>query len=429
MLHKLHPYSAISIDMEWACLLHLVPELIKPSDRTAMIKDIEHIFLSNPEKEKLLMTLSVRTAWDLFLSVMEWPLGSEIIVTAINIPEMTKVVRYHGHIPIPIEVDKEGLKPNLKDIEAAITPQTKAIMLSYVFGAEFDLTEIIKLAKRHNLYVIEDSAECYHGPKASGHPDADMTLFSFGTIKTMTAYGGGLAVIRNNEVLYRKMKYTLENYPHAGNKFYAKKTAKNMFPMIATQSVTLNRYGRWVLNYLLNYDHREMIVSMVRGFPDESKGFLNKFRKQVPTAMIAMLLLRLRRFSADGFEKKVQDLRDVQDMLVRNNVVIPAHEKKNRYYWAYPFIADDKSLAYEKLQNRGVDAYLRSTQIKPVDSPVGSRYKEPEKTKEFFERILYLPIHLGVPRESMFKIAEEVVEVVQEINMKQAQQCNKQSKL
>jgi hypothetical protein len=62
----------------------------------------------------------------------------------------------------------------------------------------------------------------------NGNPLADATLFSFGTIKTMSAMGSGIGIIRKNQVLYRKMKHIYNSYPEVSLKFYGNRLAKNL---------------------------------------------------------------------------------------------------------------------------------------------------------------------------------------------------------
>jgi len=59
---------------------------------------------------------------------------------------------------------------------------------------------------------------------------------------------------------------------------------------------------------------------------------------------------------------------------------------------------------------------LGATQLDVVESPIGSKYKYPQETLEFFKHILYLPIHKNVPRESIIKICKEAVDVVNVVN-------------
>lgn len=60
---------------------------------------------------------------------------------------------------------------------------------------------------------------------------------------------------------------------------------------------------------------------------------------------------------------------------------------------------------------RGIDAYLGATELDLVESPIGTSYKYPLQTKEFFQKIIYLPIHRDVPEHIVNKIVKESVEV------------------
>ena len=53
-----------------------------------------------------------------------------------NIPQMTKIIRYHGLIPIPVEIDVGTLSPKIEDLEAVITPNSKAMLISALFGTK-----------------------------------------------------------------------------------------------------------------------------------------------------------------------------------------------------------------------------------------------------------------------------------------------------
>lgn len=85
-------------------------------------------------------------------------------------------------------------------------------MVSYLYGSRFDPTEIFKWAKEKKLKIFEDEAESFNGPNHIGHELSDFTMFSFGTIKPFTAFGGAINIIKNNEGLYRSMKTKLETY-------------------------------------------------------------------------------------------------------------------------------------------------------------------------------------------------------------------------
>lgn len=112
-------------------------------------------------------------------------------------------------------------------------------MVSALFGSIIDMDMILEVAKKNKLFVIEDAAESFIGPQYNGHPEADFTCFSFGTIKNYTAFGGALSILRKNESLYRKMKQILDTYPIQTNKFYAKKYLKGIFASILLSNIPI----------------------------------------------------------------------------------------------------------------------------------------------------------------------------------------------
>ena len=67
----------------------------------------------NPEQNRGIATLSVRSMLDLYLQVKNFPKGSEIIMTAMNIPDMIRIIEEHGLIAVPVDIDPGTLAPQL----------------------------------------------------------------------------------------------------------------------------------------------------------------------------------------------------------------------------------------------------------------------------------------------------------------------------
>src|SRR3954468_7971731 len=172
-----------------------------------------------------ILTLSVRSGLDLLLTALELPAGSEVIVSAVTIPDMTRIVEHHGLVAVPIEVDGRTLQPVVEDLERSITPRTRAILVAHLFGTRIDMGPIIELAKQHNLFVIEDCAQAFVGSEYAGHAESDCALFSFGPIKTATALGG--AVVRVRDAAIRSRMRDLQNaYPIQTRSAYLKRLVK-----------------------------------------------------------------------------------------------------------------------------------------------------------------------------------------------------------
>jgi perosamine synthetase len=143
----------------------------------------------------------------LYFQVKKFEKGSEIIFSAVNIPDMVRIVKEHGLIPVPFDVDPRTMEPvDPEALRKLITPKTKAFLGAYVYGIRYDPTPFIKICKESNVDYIEDVAQTYQGTsKWTGHPEAVMTMFSFGLIKVQATYNGAISVVRDKK-LYEQMK-------------------------------------------------------------------------------------------------------------------------------------------------------------------------------------------------------------------------------
>ncbi|CAD8088314.1 unnamed protein product [Paramecium sonneborni] len=408
------PYSALYIDMQYRHLFNTLWSYVRPIDQDKYIQQIEEIWLGELKNQKILVTLCVRASTDLVLQALNWPPGSEVIITGINIPDMVQVLRLNGLIPVPIEVDPHTLGCTLDQFKKFYSERTKGIMISYVFGAKFDASEVIDWAKSKGLFIMEDEAESFSAPNAKLNPNVDFSTFSFGSIKTCSAFGGSISVIRNNEALYRKMRAIQETYPKWSQRNYFKRTLKNLIPMILLNSKTINRSSRWIfINLFPNWDYKEFVVNSIRGFQKNPQDILQTYRFRVPDPMLVMLALRMKTFDVDQFNISISRQLAGQSILKKGGLLVPGHAVEDRKFWLYPVVVPDPETTYKILNSRGIDAYMGVTQLDIVESPIGSSYQYPNSTLSYFKNILYLPIHQNADLKSIQRICKEVVEVVE----------------
>jgi len=140
--------------------------------------------------------------------------GDEVIVPPLTFASPTFATIALGAIPVFADIDPNTFTINPQEIEKRITSKTKAIVPVSLYGLPSDITPIMEIAKKHNLKVVEDNAEClmgtYHGHIAGTL--ADMSIFSFERSKHMTTQSGGM-IITNNEALAAKArKFSILGY-------------------------------------------------------------------------------------------------------------------------------------------------------------------------------------------------------------------------
>ncbi len=124
-----------------------------------------------------------------------------------------------GATPVYVDIERKTFNLDPKKIEAAITPKTKAIMPVSLYGQPADLDEINALAKKHNLFVIEDTAQSYGAKYKNKKSGACTTAAgtSFYPAKPLGCYGDGGAIFTNDSALFQAMKEVRE---HGSEKRY-----------------------------------------------------------------------------------------------------------------------------------------------------------------------------------------------------------------
>jgi perosamine synthetase len=168
------------LDISAKDLLYAITCCFLAGSRDSLTMKIQEIWKRDGERS--FVCLSVRTGFDLLFQALNFEPGSEILMSALTIPDMPRIITHHGLVPIAIDLNIENLAPSVERIEASITAKTKAIVVAHLFGGIIDLNEIAVLAKKHNILVIEDCAQAYYSRSFSGNSTTDISMFSFGTI-------------------------------------------------------------------------------------------------------------------------------------------------------------------------------------------------------------------------------------------------------
>ncbi|MFD1256126.1 lipopolysaccharide biosynthesis protein RfbH [Mucilaginibacter terrae] len=128
--------------------------------------------------------------------------GDEVITVAAGFPTTVNPIVQFGAIPVFVDVDIATHNVKAEDIEAAVSPKTKAIMIAHSLGNPFDLDEVMRVAKKYNLWVIEDDCDSlgatYKGKKTGTF--GDISTFSFYPAHHITMGEGGAVLINNPEL-------------------------------------------------------------------------------------------------------------------------------------------------------------------------------------------------------------------------------------
>ena len=139
--------------------------------------------------------------------------GDEVIVPSNTFIATALAVTYVGALPVFVEPDIYTFNIDSTKIESAITDRTRAIIPVHLYGQPCDMDPIMKIAKKYDLYVVEDCAQA-HGATYKGQivgSFGNLAGFSFYPGKNLGALGDAGAIVTDDENLYKKVR-TLGNY-------------------------------------------------------------------------------------------------------------------------------------------------------------------------------------------------------------------------
>lgn len=424
-----------------------------PQKPTTALRKTKDCLVKDEAGPNVIVGLSVRSLFDLYLRVMQYPAGSEVIVSPpFNVPGMLQVLAHHRLQTVAIDLpenhrndDDVIVAVDCDAIANAVTPRTVAILVVHAFGMitgnDDEMQALRMLATTQNkngrtINIIEDCAECFAGLGEGaylGSPHADVSFFSFGMIKTMTALNGGVAIFRNQVVdksskakglkteqfesmirLHSSSCYEVQQT----NGAFLWKVCKSFVMRAIADSPFLYGLIYIVVSRILGLDFDGVVTSLLRGFrldkdgaiqhrntdgetPMPQNGLISQIRKRPSSAMLALLHRRLYQSTpvAESVSKRVKSCRQLSKHLLEergNNsypIRIPtSHRGSENFFWLYPVLANDPDRASEHMRSHGFDATTGASQLCCVAPPGVASCP---RAKRFMNEALYLPMDCG----------------------------------
>jgi len=172
------------------------------------VEEFEKDFASFCKCEFAIGVGSGTTALWMALSGMGIGQGDEVITAPNTFIATAEAISFTGAKPVFVDIDEATYTIDPEQLEAGITPRTKAIIPVHLYGHMADMDGILKIARQHGLFVIEDACQA-HGAEYKGQPAGSMGdagCFSFYPGKNLGAYGEAGAIVTNNPELAKKMR-------------------------------------------------------------------------------------------------------------------------------------------------------------------------------------------------------------------------------
>ena len=181
-------------------------------------KELEHAIQSRFDVKHAQLLSSGTAAVSLALASAGIGSGDEVIMPCFTFVASFEAILMLGAIPILVDIN-DTLTLDIKSVQAAITPKTKAIMPVHMCGSMADLDALKHICEMHNLILIEDACQAIGGTykgKALG-TIGDLGCFSFDYVKTVTCGEGGVVITNNKEFYTSADQFSDHGHDHQGN--------------------------------------------------------------------------------------------------------------------------------------------------------------------------------------------------------------------
>lgn len=367
-----------------------------------------------------LVALSVRSGLVATLTALDLPRGSEVIMSAINIPEMARVIEAFGLVVVPIDVDEATLAPSLEAFERARTPRTRVLLLAHLFGGLAPVAALIAAARERGLVVIEDMAQAYAAETANteaaagagaiadasrGDPQSDAVFFSFGPIKTMTALGGAVVTYRDRSL--RDAAAAIEaTWPVQSTRGFASRAARSTVLKFVGMPACYRLFVEGCRAF--GVDHEAVTRRGVRGF---GEGDLLKSLSVRPSPPLLGLLARRLRRARRNRPSVTRRVRDVTRLLeLVPQLRRPGSAARRQTHWLLPMLSREPERVVRHLRERGFDATCGASTLEAIEPT--ERRPAPATAVSIMREIVYVPIDGGLPLRVIHRLAAALRDIV-----------------
>jgi len=335
----------------------------------------EYIFRDSGVGEKNRFAISLNSgtaALHLALKAIGLNAGDEVIIPTNTFIATAEVVTYFGAIPVLCDIEEDTHNIDVSKIEALITKRTKAIIPVHLGGQPCDMDEIIDIAKRNKLYVIEDAAHAlpskYKG-KMIG-TIGDITCFSFYATKTLTTGEGGMATTTNED--------------------YAKRIKINRL-----HGISRDAWDRYTLKGSWYYE----VVD-------------NGYKYNTTDINAALGLAQLKKIDWMN-ERRAEVARKYTEAFKGTKVIPPVVKADRETSWhLYVVKVNNRSELFEKLKENGIGTSVHFIPVHKhpyYKETYGYRDENYPVANYVFEKSLSLPIYPGLTDKELSYISETVL--------------------
>lgn len=364
---------------------------------------------------------SGRTCLFSILTSLELDEGDEVAIQSYTCVAVPEPILWTNLKPVYVDIDIHTLNMSAQDLEKKITPKTKAIIIQHTFGNPSGLDQLIKIAKKHKLIIIEDCAHAlgaeYEDQKAGTF--GDLSFFSFGRDKVISSVFGGTVMTNNSEYAEKINRFKEEKCKYPPKKWTAQQL---LHPIIFASVKPL--YTFFSLGKIILEVSKRLGITSKAVYSEEKRGEKPHFiQKKLPNAMAILALHQFQKLEkvnknriklAEFYNEQLTDLvKSTPNMSIVGN---EENKKLINIYLRLTLLIENPQTIHAKMKHHNI--YLGDWYNDAI-APKGVNYKKiyydpvtcPNAEKAAAMTI-NLPTHIGITKKDAQKIVRHLKEII-----------------
>jgi perosamine synthetase len=334
-----------------------------------------------------------RMAFYYILRALDLPTGSEVIFPALTFWVVPEIARRAGLRPVFVDVDPATFNLDPSKIEEAVTERTRAVVPTHLYGQPCEMSEVMRVAERHGLTVVEDCAQAagarYRGRLVGTFGAA--SFFSFQMLKGINTYGGGMALTNDARLAARVRELAEAEPPPSASDLIR----RFLTGYAARAGVSPRGFTFWgfplqaAASLFGHYDLSRFVWEKIRPLDPFPRAYRQRY-SNAQAVLGVRGLAHLDEFNGRSRRHAARYTRGLADCRsVRTPRVLPGAE---HVYYQYCIYASDPALASRRAIRRGVDfetTHVDVCSALPLFEEFAARCPGAEET----EKALQLPVY------------------------------------
>ncbi len=335
--------------------------------------------------------------------------GQEVIMSPYTVADIVNMVICAGGIPIFVDINEETTNIDINEVEKLINDKTGAVLITHLHGLSANAHEFLKLCERHNLPLIEDTAQAFGGFEKGKHLGTigHVGILSLSRYKNINAWYGG-AVISNDVELIDKIKGEFEGHEYFSKLSLLKRILNALLKDILTYPLIFKLFTFWIFRFAYLHDiffiNRFVEIELDLKLRDKIPGdFLVKY-----TPFQARLILS----QLDGVDSGNMDRIEKARMYYEGlkdipRLIIPPMDEEN-IYPVFPIQYEDRKKLLKYLMKNYRDVTAQHLKNSADLNAFKEHYRDCPIARKTSQSVISLPTYVSYPKSEVEKNIEVI---------------------